>query len=109
MGLRNPAVFARALRAAAATTGLMIAGCGGSKGTQPQPPASTGGGDDGSATAPGASDAPDAAVATEADCEGDPGYASKCCEAERAAGRSPIACTPWGPPAPPAYSGETLA
>jgi hypothetical protein len=108
MGPRNPAVLARALRAAAATTGLILAGCGGSKGTQPaQPPASTGG-DEGSATAP-ASDTPDGEVAAERTCEDDPGYGSACCTEEREAGRSPVACTPWGPPAPPAYSGEQLA
>lgn len=109
MGLRNQAVFARALRAAAATTGLVLVGalgCGGSKGAQPMPPSSTGGDD--TAGAGAASEAPDAAVA-ERDCEDDPGYSSKCCTEEREAGRSPIACTPWGPPAPPAYSGERIA
>jgi hypothetical protein len=109
MRLRKDEVFARALRAAAATTALVLAGCGGSKGAQPQPPGNaSAGGDEGSA-AGSATDMPDAAVAVERDCEDDPGYSSKCCTAEREAGRSPIACTPWGPPAPPAYHGETIA
>lgn len=108
MRLRKDEVFARALRAAAATTALVLAGCGGSKGAQPQPPGSGSASDgtgDGSATA----GEPDAAVAVERDCEDDPGYGSTCCTAEREAGRSPMACTPWGPPAPPAYHGETIA
>ncbi|HUQ06710.1 MAG TPA: hypothetical protein VM261_29610 [Kofleriaceae bacterium] len=115
MGHRHSAAFARALRAAAATTGLVLAGCsGGSKSAPASTPSGTGsstgsstGGDEGSAAASG--DAPDAAVAAERTCDDDPGYASKCCTEEREAGRSPVACTPWGPPAPPAYSGERLA
>jgi hypothetical protein len=107
MRLRKDEVFARALRAAAATTALVLAGCGGSKGPQPQPPGNgaTEGSDDGSATTAG----PDAAVAAERDCADDPGYSSPCCTAEREAGRSPMACTPWGPPAPPVYRGERIA
>jgi hypothetical protein len=107
MRLRKDEVFARALRAAAATTALVLAGCGGSKGAQPQPPGNgaSDGSDDGSATAT----TPDAAVAVERDCEDDPGYGSTCCKAEREAGRSPVACSPWGPPAPPAYHGERIA
>jgi hypothetical protein len=109
MGHRHSAAFARALRAAAATTGLVLAGAGcsgGSKGAPAQTPSSTGG-DEGAAATTG--DAPDAAVAAERTCDDDPGYGSTCCTEEREAGRSPIACTPWGPPAPPAYRGERLA
>ncbi len=117
--MRNHEVFVRALRAAAATTGvlkrsasiglvagtLVLAGCGGSKGASAQPPSGAGDPVDTSAT----TTAPDAAVAAEVTCEDDPGYSSKCCEAQREAGLSPMACTPWGPPAPPAYAGERLA
>ena len=117
--IRNPDVFERALRAAAAVTGVLrrgttiglaagaltAAGCG-SKAAPSQPSNS------GAVSTPveASAEAPvDAGPEVTPDCEDDPGYNSKCCQAELEAGRSPMACTPWGPPAPPVYAGEALA
>ena len=105
----HPEVFQRALRAAAAVTGVVKRGavigiasgalafsCGGS--AKPAPKSV-----DNAGTMTSAADA-----GAPRDCEDDPGYGSPCCTAEREAGRSPMACTPWGPPAPPVYAGETI-
>ena len=119
MTIRDPELFHRALRAAAGVTGVLkrgaaigvaagaltLTGCGPSK--TASAPSNAAGGGTGDPSAAASTDA-DAGVTTP-DCEADPGYGSKCCTAEREANRSPIACTPWGPPAPPAYRGEALA
>ncbi len=118
MTIRDPELFHRALRAAAAVTGVLrrgaaigvaagaltITGCGSAKpaGTVPANVAGGAGSTAGSAD-------PSADAGLEVTCDKDPGYNSACCTAEREAGRSPMACTPWGPPAPPAYAGESLA
>lgn len=111
--MRDPELFQRALRAAAAVTGVLkksavigvaagaftMAGCGPSKSKSSASNASGGSGDPAATV--------DAGV--ELTCDDDPGYGSDCCKAQEAKGLSPIACTPWGPPAPPAYAGERLA
>ena len=121
MTIRDPELFLRALRAAAGVTGVLkrgaaigvaagaltLTGCGPSK-TASSTPSNAGGGTTDPATATAADPDADAGVTTP-DCADDPGYGSKCCTAALEANRSPIACTPWGPPAPPAYRGEALA
>lgn len=119
--VRDSQVFERALRSAAAVTGVikrgafvgvavgalsLADGCSSPKPTVQGPvlgtPLTTS-----NAMTPTAGP-PDAGTKQQ-DCEADPGYQSKCCAAQRALHKSPVACTPWGPPAPPAYRGETIA
>ncbi len=113
--MSHPEVFQRALRAAAAVTGIMKHGAvvgltagtlvlaGGCSPAQPpsRPVVQNGGG----ATAPSE---PDASLPVR-DCKDDPGYNSACCTAARKVrGRIPEACQAWGPPAPPEYRGERI-
>ncbi len=105
-------IVRRALRAAAATTGVLgrgalasvavgalSLGCGSTPAQTSQAPAPTN-----AATTTDQPTPADAGVAF-VDCEDDPGYGSACCTAQEALGMSPAACTPWGPPAPPAWPG----
>jgi hypothetical protein len=117
--MSHPEVFLRALRAATAVTGLLKHGAiaGVAAGTlvagacapaaspsRPAPDAPEVQADTGAT----ARSEPDASPAR--DCKDDPGYLSACCRAAEAMDQRPfpVACIPWGPPAPPAYQGERI-
>ncbi|MEZ4404571.1 MAG: hypothetical protein R3B06_31410 [Kofleriaceae bacterium] len=131
MTVRDPAIFHRALRAAAGVTGVLkrSAAVGLSAGTlaltacgAPSTPTAQPGAPSTPTAQPGApapvagptlhNRAPaappiDAGVdASTVACADDSGWGSPCCEAID--NRSP-ACMAWGPPAPPVATGERLA
>jgi hypothetical protein len=114
MTTTDPAIFHRALRAAAAVTGvlkrqtaiglaagslsLVLAACDHGSPAQ-RAPSNTG------MSVPRVV-AIDAGIDANDDCSNDPGWGSDCC---KAVDNRRAACMAWGPPAPPAFTGERLS